>query len=127
MQVSTTMNKASKIIIWVLVSLLAALFLLSAVPKFIDEGWIHRFASWGYSEIFLYIIATLEALGAIGLLMPKTSPWAAAGLIGIMIGAIYIHLTHDQGIWWNIAYITLLSIVGIYRWKERAAQNLTAA
>ncbi len=109
------------IIIWILASLVAALFLLSGVPKFFDEGWVGRFASWGYSETFLYIIGALETLGAIGLLIPRLAPFAAASLIGIMIGAIVTHLNHDQGIVWNLAYIAVLSVVGTYRWKHRKA------
>lgn len=120
-----TQAKLIKITIWVLAALVAALFLLSAIPKFFDEGWIRRFASWGYSESFLYIIGVLETMGAIGLLIPRLAPYAALGLIGIMIGAIVTHLNHDQGIVWNLAYIAVLLLVGWYRWNELKHESNT--
>lgn len=113
------MTKTLNIIVWVLAGLTAALFLLSGIPKFIDQGWIHRFASWGYAPWFLYLIALLETAGAIGLLIPRMAPYAAAGLIVIMFGAMYTHLTHDQGIWWNLGYVVVLSIIGLYRWRQQ--------
>ncbi len=117
------MNKARimNIAVWVLAGLTAALFLLAGIPKFIEQGWVHRFASWGYSPWFLYLIAALEVAGAIGLLIPRLAPYAAVGLIVIMFGAMYTHITHDQGIWWNIGYVVVLSIIGLYRWQHRAS------
>jgi uncharacterized membrane protein YphA (DoxX/SURF4 family) len=73
----------------------------------------------GYSAWFLYLIAVLEIAGAVGLLIPRLAPFAAAGLIIIMFGAMYTHITHDQGILWNVAYVVVLSAVGLYRWKHR--------
>ncbi|WP_223789175.1 DoxX family protein [Marinicella meishanensis] len=105
--------------IWVISALVAALFLLSAIPKFFDPGWVSRFARWGYTEGFLYLIAVLETLGAIGLLWPKWSAYAAVGLIGIMLGAMYTHLTHDQGIVWNLMYVVLLLLIAWHRWPQR--------
>jgi uncharacterized membrane protein YphA (DoxX/SURF4 family) len=113
------LTKLANIGIWVLAGLVAALFLLSGVPKLFDPGWVSRFAGWGYSAWFLYLIAVLEIAGAVGLLIPRLAPFAAAGLIIIMFGAMYTHITHDQGILWNVAYVVVLSAVGLYRWKHR--------
>ena len=110
-------GQPGRIAIWVLVGVTSALFLLSALPKFTMPGWVGRFEAWGYPAWFLYLIAALETAGAIGLLIPRLAPFAAGGLILIMIGAMYTHLTHDQGIWWNIAYVLSLSIIGVYRWR----------
>ncbi|MDJ0654050.1 MAG: DoxX family protein [Xanthomonadales bacterium] len=116
-----SLNKVLNVSVWVLAVLVAALFLLSAIPKFFMEGWVGRFAGWGYPEWFLYVIAVLEAAGAAGVLIPRLAPYAAAGLIGIMIGAMYTHLSHDQAIWWNIGYVVCLTVVGWYRWSRPAA------
>ncbi len=104
---------------WALSVLIAAMFLLSGIPKFFDPGWISRFAKWGYSAEFLYLIAVLECLGAIGLLIPKLSFYAAIGLIIIMIGAMYTHLSHDESIVANLVYIALLAFIVIMRRKQR--------
>ncbi len=37
-----------------------------------------------------------ELLGAIGLLMPRTAALAAIGLILIMSGALFTHITHGE-------------------------------
>jgi uncharacterized membrane protein YphA (DoxX/SURF4 family) len=105
--------------VWVISVLIAALFLLSGIPKLFDAGWITRFSSWGYSEWLLYVIAILETAGAIGLLIPKLAFYAALGLIGIMVGAMYTHLTHEQGITWNLGYVFFLSLIAAYRHKQR--------
>jgi len=114
-----TRSKAANIAIWVLTALTAILFLLSGVPKFFEPGWVPRFADWGYPQWFLYVIASLEAIGAIGLLVPRFASYAAGLLIVIMIGAIYTHVTHDQSFVWNLGYVASLSVIGAYRWQGR--------
>lgn len=117
------MNRAKilNLTLWAVTCLVAAMFLLSGVPKLFDPGWVDRFARWGYAEWFVYLIAVLEILGAIGLLVPKTAAYAALGLIIIMLGAMYTHLTHDQSnrIIWNLVYILLLGFIAIRRWQQR--------
>lgn len=105
--------------LWTLTGIVSALFLLSAVPKFMMPGWVGRFAAWGYPEWFLYVIALFEVLGAIGLLVPRLASYAGLGLVVIMFGAIYTHLTHDEGILWNLAYIASLLTIAHFRWPRR--------
>ncbi len=111
--------KVANIGVWVLTVITAGLFLLSALPKFFMPGWVSRFSAWGYPEWFLYVIAVLEAAGAVGLLIPRIAPYAAGGLIVIMLGAMYTHLTHGEGVLWNLGYIASLIIIGIYRWRQK--------
>ena len=52
------------------------------------------FTTSGYAPWFLYFIMVAEALGGLGILLHfklKTGPVAAAGLMLIMIGALYTH------------------------------------
>ncbi|HTE01865.1 MAG TPA: DoxX family protein [Mucilaginibacter sp.] len=57
------------------------------------------FNTSGYANWFLYFIMTAEALGGLGVLLHfklKTGPLAAAGLMLIMLGAVYTHWhNHD--------------------------------
>lgn len=112
-------SKTANIVIWILAGLTAVLFLLSGTPKLIDPGWVNRFENWGYSMWFLYVIAVLEIAGAIGLLIPRLASYAACGLIVIMFGAMYTHITHGQGILWNIIYVVILSVIGLFRWQRK--------
>lgn len=111
-------SKLANIGVWVLSAVTAALFLLSAMPKFFMPDWLGRFEAWGYPEWFMYVIAILEAAGAVGLLIPRIAPYAAGGLMVLMLGAMYTHLTHAEGIVGNLIYIVSLTIIGVYRWRQ---------
>ena len=116
-----------KIFVWIMTGITSALFLVSAIPKFTLPGWVSRFAAWGYPEWFLYVIAVLEAAAAIALLIPRLAPYAAGGLVVIMLGAMYTHLTHGEGILWNVGYVVALGIIGWYRWQQRDRTAATGA
>ena len=89
--------KTKKILMWICIVLVASQFAAASAGKLFGaaEG---NFIRWGYNKTFMYIIGVLEFLGATGLLIPKFRKWAALGLIGIMIGAAYTHLTHGEEI-----------------------------
>jgi uncharacterized membrane protein YphA (DoxX/SURF4 family) len=68
-----------------------------ALPKLMsDPETVANFERWGLPGKMYLVIGTFEILGAIGLLIPKTSAFAAVGLIMIMMGALYTHLTHGE-------------------------------
>jgi uncharacterized membrane protein YphA (DoxX/SURF4 family) len=79
--------------LWIVQGLLALLFLFAGVMKFLMP--IEELAKEaGMPGPFLRFIAVVEALGAIGLILPGLlrirpglTPLAAAGLVIIMIGA----------------------------------------
>ena len=56
------------------------------------------FTKWGYPIWFMYLIGAFELAGAIGLLVPILRIYANIGLIGIIIGAFYTHISHDNTI-----------------------------
>ncbi len=92
-QARATGSRKTRISLWVVQSLLAALFLFAGSMKFImSVAEMTRqlpFPGW-----FLHFIGAAEILGGLGLILPgvlriKTglTPLAAAGLVIIMIGA----------------------------------------
>ena len=81
------MSKGQKITMWILSGLLAALFLFAGLPKLLLPG--KMLAQWVYAPWFLTVVGVCETLGAIGLLIRRVAVLAAAGLCGIMIGAVY--------------------------------------
>ena len=90
------MNKTKKILVWVFRSLASIGFLLASLGKLTSNPQvIQMFKNWGYPDRFYLIIGILELSGAILLLVPKVSKYAAIGLIIIMIGAFITHLLHD--------------------------------
>jgi putative oxidoreductase len=78
-------------------ALLAAAFLgaggmkLSGNPKMAGN-----FARWGFLSWFMTLVGAAEVAGGIGLLVPQTRTFAAAGLILVMVGAAGTHLGHEE-------------------------------
>ena len=50
---------------------------------------------YAFIATFALFIGACELAGGIGLLIPRLASLAAYGLIIIMCGAVYSHLTHD--------------------------------
>lgn len=91
------MSKAKLIALWALQILLALLFLMTSFFKLSSSpAMVGMFRTWGYPENFYLLIGVLEGLGAIGLLIPKLAGYAATGLLGIMLGALFTHLLHGE-------------------------------
>jgi uncharacterized membrane protein YphA (DoxX/SURF4 family) len=86
------------IILWVIQIIVALLFLMAGVMKFMMPAEeMAKNMPPGMSVNFIYFIGVCEVLGGIGLvvpwatkIMPKLTPIAAVGLLIIMIGAVVI-------------------------------------
>ena len=90
-------SKGKNIGSWVVQVMVAGLFMMMAVPKLMSSAdTVANFERWGLPGKMYLVIGAFEMLGAIGLLVPKTSAYAAIGLIMIMMGALYTHLTHGE-------------------------------
>ena len=89
--------KTKRILMWICIVLLALQFLGASAGKLTGAAE-ENFIRWGYSTMFMYIIGVLEFICAIGLFFPGFMKRAALGIIVIMAGAAYTHLTHDEGL-----------------------------
>jgi uncharacterized membrane protein YphA (DoxX/SURF4 family) len=79
---------------WVLCLLLAFAFLMVAGMKLLSKPiMVREFDQVGLGQWFRYFTGTLEVIGAVGLLIPKLSRWAALLLAVVMVGAIIAHFT----------------------------------
>ncbi len=79
---------------WVLCLLLAFVFLMVGGMKLLTKPvMVREFEQVGLGQWFRYFTGILEVTGALGLLVPKFSRWAALLLMVVMIGAITAHLT----------------------------------
>jgi len=118
-------DRRMNVVLWILQSLLAALFMFAGVMKFIMpiEEMTKQIALPGW---FLHFIGVAEILGAIGLILPgilrirvELTPLAAAGLSIITVGATWITLAGGQG---AVAIIPLVvamlsAFVAYSRWR----------
>jgi len=118
-------DRKMNVVLWILQSLLAALFMFAGVMKFIMpiEEMTKQIALPGW---FLHFIGAAEILGAIGLILPgilrirvELTPLAAAGLSIIMFGATWITLAGGQGAAAIIPLIVALlsAFVAYSRWR----------
>ena len=112
------MSKGQKIAMWTISGLLAALFLFAGLPKLLTPG--KMLSQWVYAPWFLTVVGVCETLGAIGLLIPRLAALAAAGLSGIMIGAVYTLVSHNlnKQLPIPILVFVLLMLVIFLRRKE---------
>ncbi len=116
-------SKASLIISWVLQILLALFYVIASLGKVTgNPAIIQMFRDWGFPDGFHLVIGVLEILGAIGLLVPRTAPYAALGLVGLMVGAGGTHLVHGEGLQVLRPLIPalLLAVVAWMRWPRRS-------
>ncbi len=109
--------RTRKIAGWVLAILLAAAFAMAALGKLTGSA-TEMFAGWGYSAWFATVTGVLEALGAVGLLIPRTRSHAAVGLSAIMVGAMYTHVANGEG-GQVVRPLVFLVVLGIVWWLQR--------
>jgi uncharacterized membrane protein YphA (DoxX/SURF4 family) len=92
------MSSTRNTIAWIVQILLAVAFIASGGNKLLHlADTVKGFGGMGFPGWFAYLIAGAEVLGGIGLLVPRFTRLAAAGLIIIMVGAAYVHTTKIPG------------------------------
>ena len=112
-------SRARSIASWVLAILLGALFVLNAVGKVqMSEGWVQRFAGWGYAPWFLYVTAALELVGGALLFVPRLAAYGALVITVVMAGATYTHVS--SGIGTPAASLVLMMLAGLLAWLRWA-------
>lgn len=78
-----------RVALWVSAIVAAAASAKTGVELLSGAG-IGQFEKWGYAPSFSITIGVLQLVGAIGLLVPRSSALAALGLIVILFGAVGI-------------------------------------
>jgi len=112
-------SRGLKIAIWVVSGLLTALYLFTGSGKVMDAAQpVEQFTKYGHSDGFRVFIGLAEMSGAVGLWIPRLSFWAAAGLIVIMLGAVYTHLTNAEAPFAPLVAAALLAFVA---WARRGS------
>ena len=117
------MPKGLKTVLWVLSILLGAMFVFSGGMKLLkaDEAK-PMFVHYGYAAWFATFIGVCEALGGLGLLLPRLAALAAAGLAIIMAGAVYTHWTHHEFSHGLIPLVLMLLLIGVIILRRKEAR-----
>ena len=112
-------SRALKIATWVVSGLLTALYLFAGSGKVTGAAEVvENFTRYGHSDAFRMFIGAAEISGAIGLWIPRLAFWAALGLIVIMLGAIYTHITNAEAPFPPLVAAVLLAFVA---WARRGS------
>lgn len=104
---------------WGMAIIAAVPVLFSGLGKLTDgAGWVDRFSTWGLPESMIVVIGVLEVLGAIALLVPVTRFYGAALVIGLMLGATFVHMVANE--WVQFFFpLAIAGIAGISGWWAR--------
>jgi uncharacterized membrane protein len=120
--------------LWIVASLLAAVFLLAGGTKlFIARETLAKApgGQWvnDFSASFVKTLGAVEILGAVGLVLPAALdmapvlvPLAALGLAAIMVGAAIVEfrLHASTHVLVNLAYLGLIAFVAIGRFGHES-------
>ncbi|GIH02501.1 hypothetical protein Rhe02_05680 [Rhizocola hellebori] len=111
-------GKAANVVLWVLQVLLAVAFIVPVYRKLasVPES-VQLFDDIGLGQWLRYAVGLLELALAIGLLLPRFAGLAAAGLVGVMAGAVATELFFETGNWALPA--VLLVIAALVAWGRR--------
>lgn len=126
------MNSQSKtsrtlnITLWIAQWFLAVGLVAGAILKFMPIEKISAMMPWtGQLPVAIVrLLGVIDLLGAVGLILPqllhvkpRLTPWAAVGVIALMISAIIFHVSRDEAsvIGVNIFYAVVAAFIA---WKR---------
>lgn len=116
---STTRRRGGvrNVVLWALQVLLAAIFVIAAVPKFLgDPTMVATFEAVGVGQWLRHVTGACEIAGAIRLLVPRLTGPAALGLVGVMIGATVTNLLTQPPI--AVATVVPGALLGLVAWRR---------
>lgn len=116
---TTRRARGLNIALWVLQVVVAAVFVMAAVPKLTsDPRAVAGFQAIGFGDWFRYLIGILEVTGAVALLIPLLSGLAGLAFIGLMIGAVVTQIVVSHGEMVALPAIVLVA-VAVIAWGRR--------
>jgi uncharacterized membrane protein YphA (DoxX/SURF4 family) len=102
------------VVVWVVDVLVAGLFLAVGVPKILglETNYFQFAAMRGFPDWIRIVVGVCEVIGAIGLLVPRLSAYAAVGLAMLMVpAAITQAMSGEPGIYVPILICIVLLIL----------------
>jgi putative oxidoreductase len=115
---SSSKGKILNVVLWVLQIAGAGMFLMVGFLKLSgNPQLVGLFEAIGLGQWFRYLTGTLEVVGAILLLIPRTSGLGALMLAGVMICAVVTHVFIVGGS--PLGAIILLVVTGVVAWGRR--------
>ena len=111
-------GKIMNFVLWILQIGAAGMFLMAGFSKLSgDPRMVGLFDSIGFGQWFRYLTGSLEILAVVLLLIPRLSGLGALLLVGVMIGAVMIHLFIIGGS--PVPAVIFLIVTGAIVWGRR--------
>lgn len=116
--------KVKTILLWIGRVAMAALFLMAGSQKLMGAPMmLESFAKYGLGDWFRYFTGSVEVVGAILLLIPRTSFYAALLLLCVLIGAFIAQTMVLHG---DVIHVLVFAlVVGALAWFQRPASFST--
>ena len=81
----------------IIVSIISLMLLYSSMLKLVGfPGMEESFLVWGYSKTFMIIIGVIELILSIIIFAKPTRVIGLSGLVFLMIGALFTHISNDE-------------------------------
>lgn len=115
-------SSTTKKVTWVLTVLVAPpIFYAGLLEALQVQFMTESFARWGYPRVLMILVGFIQLIGAVLLLIPAMTTFAAGALAMIMIGATVTLLSVGEAAWAAIPLIFLgvLLYVGWERSRTR--------
>jgi putative oxidoreductase len=120
-QTSTEVSRTGSIAnvgLWILQIAAAGMFLMAGFSKLSgNPQMVEMFEAIGFGQWFRYVTGSVEVLGAVLVLIPRTSGLGALLIVGTMLGAVATHLVIIGGS--PVPALVLLIVTGIIAWGRR--------
>jgi putative oxidoreductase len=115
---SSSTGRIANVALWILQIAAAGMFLMAGFSKLSGAPqMVEMFDAIGLGQWFRYVTGSVEVLGAVLLLIPRTSGLGALLIVGTMLGAIATHLFIIGGS--PVPALVLLIVTGIIAWGRR--------
>ncbi|HSR50311.1 MAG TPA: DoxX family protein [Acidobacteriota bacterium] len=90
---------AKNIIAWILCVLLGLFFIGGAgfAKLSPSDEMVDNFRQWGYEPWFATFTGVIEILGGLLLLIPAAASYGGLVIAGVMVGAVYTHISTGIG------------------------------
>ena len=82
------------------------------------EMHVENFLRWGYPNWFMYVTGSVELLGAVLIVIPRTRFYGAVLLLATMVGAILTHIQANKIGAIPVPFV-LLVLAGFVGWMNR--------
>ena len=101
-------------VLWSLTGLLALTFVVTGGSKVAAvKPSPENFARWGLSPMIMRAVGAAEILGGIGLLIALVAPFAAIGLVLLMLGALRTGVVYREALHVVVPAILIVLLAGV--------------